>query len=248
LALDPYSTRFFLTKLVVYIVFFAACLAFINNEKRLKKAVWLVVVFGSAMAFFGILQRLANPDGIYGVRNTVGAIPFGPFVNQHHFATFMQMSSGLALGLLFGKNTSRERKILLATAIVIMGVATVSTGSRGGLLGFIAVVIFVSLLNFLAGRWSAESRSNGESSIQRNVAIAAAGIALVVVIFGVALLLGGNDSVMRGIGAARPDTDVSTGRLHFWPIALRIGRKKSPVPQQMSATTAPSDRFSKDTA
>ena len=48
------------------------------------------------MAFFGILQRLAHPEGIYGFRETPQAIPFGPFVNQHHFAAFMEMTSGVA--------------------------------------------------------------------------------------------------------------------------------------------------------
>ena len=63
LSLDPYATRFFILHLVVYIVFFAACLTFINKESRLKKAFLMVIIFGAVMAFFGILQRLANPDG-----------------------------------------------------------------------------------------------------------------------------------------------------------------------------------------
>jgi len=220
LSLDPYSTRFFAVKLVVYLLYFAACLAFINNEKRLKKAVYFVIICGSLMALYGILQRLASPEGIYGVRETSGARPFGPFVNQHHFATFMQMTGGLALALLFGKKAGREQKILLAAGIVVMGVATVSTGSRGGLLGFLATLAFVSLLNFLSGRWSGESRS--KAGMQRNFVIAAAGIALIVVIFGVVLLIGGNDALLRGTGVVLADGDISTGRLHFWPIALKI--------------------------
>ncbi len=220
LSLDPYSTRFFVTKLVFYLTYFAACLAFINTERRLKKAVYFIIVFASGMALYGILQRLANPDGIYGLREAAGAIPFGPFVNQHHFATFMQMAGGLAMGLLYGDKAANEQRILLATAVVVMGVATVSTGSRGGLLGFLSVVAFVTLLNFLSGRWSKEKRSG--ASVQRNVALAAAGIALIVVIFGVVLLIGGNDSLFRGLGVAQADQDFSTGRLHFWPIALKI--------------------------
>ena len=220
LSLDPYSTRFFVTKLVVYLVYFAACLAFINNEKRLKKAVYFVVIFGSAMAMYGILQRLASPEGIYGIRQTSGAIPFGPFVNQHHFATFMQMTGGLAFGLLLGRKPAKEQKILLAAAVVVMGVATVSTSSRGGLLGFLATLAFATLLNFLSGRWSGESRSKVGG--QRKLAIAAAGVGLIVVIFGIVFLIGGNDSLLRGVGAVQADPDFSTGRLHYWPVALKI--------------------------
>jgi O-antigen ligase len=225
LSMDPFSTRFFLVRLVVYLVFLTACLAFINHERRLKKAVILVVVFGSLMAFFGILQRLANPDGIYGMRGTPQSIPFGPFVNQHHFAAFMQMTGGAALGLLFGKRTARDKKILLAIAVVIMGVAVVLTSSRGGLLGFLAVLAFVTILNFLSGRWSGRKEREEISlagSMQRKVALAAGGIALIAVIFGVVLFIGGNDSLLRGIGAAGGSGDISSGRMHFWPIAIKI--------------------------
>lgn len=223
LSMDPYATRFFVLRLIVYFVFFAACLTYINNEKRLRKVVLLVIGFGSLMAFFGILQRLANPDGIYGIRGTPQAIPFGPFVNQHHFAAFMQMTAGLSLGLLFGKDTGRDKKLFLALSVVIMGVATVLTSSRGGLIGFLSVLAFVSALNLVSGRWTGKSRTRPSgAAIQRNIAIAAAGVAMMFVIFGVVLLLGGDDALLRGIGATNADIDISSGRTHFWPIALRI--------------------------
>lgn len=224
LSLDPYSTRFFITKLAVYVVFFAACLTFINNERRLRMAVLMLIIFGSLMAFFGILQRLASPEGIYGLRETPQSIPFGPFVNQHHFAAFMQMTGGLSMALLVGKTTEKDKKILLAIPVLIMGVATVLTGSRGGLLGFFGVGAFILLLNFLSGRWSRTHSDDADSSgvWRRNMAIAAAGVALVLVVFGVVFLLGGNDALLRGIGVENADTDLSSGRTHFWPIALKI--------------------------
>ncbi|MEO6484384.1 MAG: O-antigen ligase family protein [Pyrinomonadaceae bacterium] len=226
LSLEPYATRFFVMRLLIYFVFFAACLAFINNGRRLKKAAMLVVIFGALMSFFGIIQRLANPDAIYGMRTMTQAIPFGPFVNQHHFASFMQMTGGVTLGLLLGKSTVRDKKILLGFALIIMGVAVVLTSSRGGLIGFSSVVMFVTLLNFLSGRWSGESRSDATSSsgIQRKIAMAAGAIALFVVIFGTVLFIGGNDSLLRGIGVtnAGSGADLSTGRFHFWPVAISI--------------------------
>jgi O-antigen ligase len=129
----------------------------------------------------------------------------------------------MTLSLLFGKNMAREKQVMLATAIIIMGVAVVLTGSRGGLLGFGSVFLFIILLNFLSGRWSRDRRYTADpSSIQRKVAIAAAGVALIIVIFGVVLFVGGNDSLLRGIGVAQSNVDISSGRLHFWPIAISI--------------------------
>ena len=218
-SLDPFSTRFFVVRLIVYLTFFAGCLTFINNERRLKKVVLLVIVFGALMAFAGILQRLANPDGIYGLRKTPQAIPFGPFVNQHHFAAFMQMTAGMAIAFLFGKNTGRDKKLLLAIAVVVMGVATVLTSSRGGLLGFMSVAAFVVMVNFFARKSKDESGTNG---VQRKIVLAAAGAALLLIIFGIVLILGGNQELFRGIGVSNAEADLSTGRFHFWPIAIKI--------------------------
>jgi hypothetical protein len=146
-SVEQYSTRLFTIRLIVLFVFLAACLTFINDEGRLKKAAYFVVVFGAAMGFFGILQWLGDPDGIYGLRETPQAISFGPFVNQHHFAAFMQMTGGVTFGLFLEKAKGRERIVLLAAALVVMGVAAVLTSSRGGMLGFVAMLGFVTIMN-----------------------------------------------------------------------------------------------------
>ena len=222
LSFDPFATRFFLLHLVVYIFFFAACLTFINNEARLKKTVLLVIIFGAGMAFFGILQRLANPEGIYGLRGTPQGLPFGPFVNEHHFAAFMEMTAGVALGLLFGKRTKRDKRILLAFAVIVMGMAIVFTSSRGGLLGLLSVIAFVTILNLFGGRWSSDKKKEPGPGIQRKVVLAAGAAAMVLVILGSVLILGGHESLSRGIGVTQVQDGVTNGRAHFWPIALKI--------------------------
>lgn len=224
LTLDPYSTRLFVIRLIVFCVFFSACLAFINNESRLKKVVAVIIISGSLMAFFGILQRLASPEGIYGIRGTPQAIPFGPFVNQHHFAAFMEMTGGVALGLLFGRSTHRDKKILITIAVVIVTAALIMTSSRGGVLGFLAVFAFVLLLNFLPGPLSvkANGATRHPSGNPQKFALIAGAVAILVVTLGLVFFLGGNDSLLRGIGVANADTDVTSGRLHFWPVAIRI--------------------------
>jgi O-antigen ligase len=222
LSLDPFATRFFLLHLVVYMVFFAACLTFINNDARLKKTVLVVIIFGAGMAFFGILQRLANPEGIYGLRGTPQGLPFGPFVNEHHFAAFMEMTVGVTLGLLFGKRTKRDRRILLAFAVIAMGTAIVFTSSRGGLLGLLSVIAFVTILNLMGGRWAGDKKREPGSGIQRKIVLAAGAAAIVIVILGLVLILGGHESLSRGMGVTQVQDGVTNGRAHFWPIALKI--------------------------
>lgn len=224
ISLDPYATRLFISRLLIYVVFFAACLTFINSEGRVNKVALTVIVFGSFMAFFGILQRLADPDGIYGMRETPQAIPFGPFVNQHHFAAFMQLSAGVTLGFLAGTSLRRDKKVLLSIAFVLMCVAAILTSSRGGLLGLVSVAAFVGIFSVIAGQWKRSDRSAKQATTQlsRNVGVAAAAVGLGLVIVGVVVFVGGGESLLRGIGAAKADSDFSSGRSHYWPIAVKI--------------------------
>ena len=221
-SLDPSATRFFISRVAVYIVFFAACLTFIRTENRLTKIITMIVVFGSSMAFLGILLRLANPDGIYGIRETPQAVPFGPFVNQHHFASFMQMVGGVTLGLLMGESVSRDKKVLLIIALVLMSVAALLTGSRGGALGMVAMAGVVVLLNLITKRPKGMRSSSSSAVGWRSTAPIAAGSAIFLVVIGVLIFVDGQDSFLRGIGMTVPSEDVTSGRTHFWEIALRI--------------------------
>jgi O-antigen ligase len=216
-SIDPSETWFFELRLVLIGMFFAGYLTFINSEGRLKRAVLVIVIFSAGMAFYGILQRLASPDGIYGLRETPQSVPFGPFVNEHHFAAFMEMTGGLTLGLLFGEKTRRETRILLGVAIIIMGVAVAFTGSRGGMLSFAFVLAFVLLIRV----FSRESTSD-KSGVSRHLGALIVGAGLLAIVFTLVLFLGGNDQLLRGTGAASAGTDISTGRFHFWPVALNI--------------------------
>lgn len=218
ISMDPYATRFFLSHLVVLIVYFAACLSFINTERRLSKTVYLVVIFGAVIAFFGILQHLANPDGIYGLRVPFQANPFGPFVNQHHFAALMEMTGGMTLGLILGSAT-RERKILFVIAFVIMVAAIILTSSRGGMLSLLSTTAFVCAVTIINKR---RTNTDGEASgFRQKVALAGGAFALVLVVLVLVLFLGGDQSLVRGVGLSEQQ-DFSSGRLHFWSIALRI--------------------------
>jgi len=222
LSLAPYATRFAVIQLFVYYVFFAAALTFINNHQRVKKIVVTVVIFGSIMAFYGILQDLANFEEIYGLRVTRQATPFASFVNSHHFATFMEMTIGITLALLFGRATKKDKQLLLIIAAVIMGMAIIFTSSRGGFLSFLGVLGFIIAANLLKKQPGEEKFSDEEETrnYRQNFALLGGGFALLLILFGSVLLLGGNEPLLRGIGLQNPD-DVSNGRTHFWEIALK---------------------------
>jgi O-antigen ligase len=223
LSMDAYATRFFLIRLVMFFVFFAAALAHVPGAKRQTKIAWTIITFGTLTAFFGILQRLAMPEAIYGVRPTPQAIPFGPFVNQHHFAALMEMTSGVALGMLFGNGVSRERKLLVGLAAGIMGMAVVFTGSRAGMMSYLGVVAFAAAASFVNGAQTENFGDNDASRrTKRNLLVLSAAGGLILLVLGSVLILGGETPLLRGIGLLQTQSDVTSGRTHFWSIAWQI--------------------------
>lgn len=217
LSLDPFATRLFTVRLFLLLVFFAAALTFLNGKRRIQRVAIAMIVFGGVMAFGGILQRLTSPDAIYGLRPTPQAIPFGPFVNQHHFAAFMEMTIGLALAKVFGGAVERDKQPLFGIALALMMIAVVMTGSRGGAISVVAVVAFVITAVYAGDRTGGRVGRHGSgikliSAIVALVAVAGVGV----------LFLSGADPLVRGIGLQSGQADVTSGRMHFWSIALKI--------------------------
>lgn len=217
LSLNPYLTRIAVIQLAIQLIFFVGALTFFDSSRRLKRLAAGIVIFGGSMAFFGILQWLANPQGIYGWRPTPQAIPFASFVNQHHFAALMEMTTGVTLGLLLGKATKRDKRVLLLIAVLLMTVAVVLTGSRGGLLSILIVAVTAAALGYVRE----ESGSDAVRTIPRKFALIGFGTAFAVLLVAMVVFLGGDASLLRGIGITAQN-DVSSGRFHFWNVALRI--------------------------
>lgn len=231
LSIDPYTIHLAIANYAIYLVFFAAALTFINNQARLRKMVFVIILFSSTMAFFGIIQSLSGADSIYGVRPASYGKPFASFVNRHHFGAFMEMTIGLSLSLLYGNSTKPDKKFLLIIAVVLMGIALMLTGSRGAILSLFAVVGFVTLLNLVA-----KPRDHHEfdetpqkSALARKVILIASSLMLILVLIGAVLFIGGDSSLTRGFNLSTNvgldnKADIGTGRRHIWGVALQVFR------------------------
>lgn len=223
ISLAPYATRYFIILLIVNLIFFAAALTFINNQKKMRLMVFTIIIFGSVMAFFGVIQSLTsdNPNSILGMRENADAFPFATFVNRHHFAAFMNMTIGLTLGLLYGGATKKDKRLLLIIALVLMGIALIFTGSRGGILSLFGVVGFVVLINLLQKNTDDDESDEKPTAFRRSFVLIGGGLALILVLFGSVLMLGGDSLLARGIGLSN-EADISNGRTHFWFVAAQI--------------------------
>lgn len=209
ISLDPFSTRVSALHFFALFLFLAASLVLIDSASRLRKVVIVLMIFGFGYAFFAILQSVLSPDKIYGIYGREGAQPFGSFVNRHNFAALIEMMICVPLGLVFAGGIIKDKRLLYLTAAVLMGVALLLSGSRGGLVALLAEVIFLVILT---------TGSHGRHKLAIRLALVAV---LIGAIIGGAFFVGGDTSLTR-IAETAKTSDPTTGRLQIWEHTLKV--------------------------
>jgi O-antigen ligase len=220
LSLDPYATRLFIVQVTALLIYFGATLIFTDSPERLRLLVRTIIIFGFLLAIFGLTQSFATGSSrVYWFRELTQSTAFGPFINRHHFAGYMELTIALPLGLLFSGAVERDQRALYAFAAALMGVGLILTNSRGGLISLGAETIFLAIV---AGVGSKRSRHRSPGAGAR-AAMMRAGLAfgLVAALIGGALYLGGSDAFSRLLGTPTA-ADPTTGRAHFWNVTLDI--------------------------
>jgi O-antigen ligase len=222
LSLDPYATRLILVQVVALLLYFAATLVFTDTPKRLRLLVRTITIFGFFLAIFGLTQSFTSPNKVYLLRELAQSTPFGPFINRHHFAGYMELTIGLPLGLLFSGSIENEKRLIYLFAAGLMAVALILTNSRGGIISLIAEVLFIVAAMGFRRRHKKESGSASHRGGLRGAAVKA-GLALgiVLALFISVVSLGGEEALNRVVGTVNSD-DPTTGRAHFWDVTLDI--------------------------
>ncbi len=222
LSFDPYSTRFILVQVVALLMYFAAVLVFTDTPKRLRLLVRTITVFGFFLAIFGLTQSFTSPEKVYWIRDMPQSQAFGPFINRHHFAGYMELALALPLGLVFTGSIEREKKFIYLFAAGLMAVALIMTNSRGGLVSFFAELLFLVATMGLRRRHKHRRESKEHKPRIKSAAMKAGlALALVVALFGGVVLLGGEEALTRMVGSVNTD-DPTTGRAHFWSVTVDI--------------------------
>jgi len=209
ISLEPFWTKVFTLHLIAFLIFLAALLTYIDSEKRLRKVVWVVTIFGFVYAFFAILQAVLSPGKIFGVYEPQFAEPYGTFVNRHNFAAYMEMTIAIPLGLLFAGVIPKDKRLLFVTAAGLMGVALILSGSRGGFVALLAEIFFLIIL-------TTETRSFGRLALKIGLAVL-----LVGTIIAGAIFIGGESSLSR-IAETVASDNITTNRTHIWSVTLSV--------------------------
>ena len=221
LSLDPYSTRIVLIQITSLLIYFMAALVFVDTPKRLRLLVRTITIFGFFLAIFGLTQSFTSPTKVYWIRELPQSTAFGPFINRHHFAGYMELALAIPLGLLFSGAVEKEKRFIYLFVAGLMGVALIMTNSRGGLISLVAEILFLAATMGFRRHHKKRASSVSKPRIQSAAMKAGLALALIVALLGGVVLLGGEDALSRFVGSVNAD-DPTTGRAHFWSVTVDI--------------------------
>lgn len=214
ISLNPFATQTSAIHFLSLFFFLAVSLVLLDSAARLRRLAVLITVFGFVYAFFAILQSVLSPLKIYGIYEA-GA-PFGSFVNRHNFAAYMELTMAMPLGLIFTGAVSKDKRLLYITAIALMGVALLLSGSRGGLVALLAEIIFLVLVT---------TGTRHQKKVGLKLSLAALLLAAVV---GGAVFVGGETSLTR-VADTTASEDLTTGRSNIWRVTVEVIRANLPL-------------------
>jgi len=112
--------------------------------------------YGAVVASFAVLQGIAPNGKLYWIWPLEqGGSIYGPYVNHNHYAGLMEMLLPFPLVLAATHFTNGKRKLAVAAIAALMAGSIFLSGSRGGMLAFVAqmVVLGVLLVQKREGSW-----------------------------------------------------------------------------------------------
>jgi O-antigen ligase len=221
LSLDPYATRLVMVQLTALLIYFAATLVFTDTPHRLKILVRTITIFGFLLAMFGLTQSFTSPTRVYWIRELPQSTAFGPFINRHHFAGYMELTLAIPLGLALSGGVASEKRFAYFFAAGMMAVALIMTNSRGGIISLVVEILFLVAFAGFRKRRRARDPEDKRRRVRNAALRAALALVLIVGMFGGVVLLGGEAVLSRFVGTVAAD-DPTTGRAHFWSVTLDI--------------------------
>lgn len=209
ISFDPFSTKVASLHILALGIYFSVLLVLFDRESRLRKTAIFITVFGFVYAFYAILQSVLSPLRIYGLYESAFAEPFGSFVSRNNFAAWISLSMAIPLGLLLSGALKKDKVLLYITATALMGVSLLLSGSRGGLVAFIAEILVLLLISY--------------SPKQKSRVVMKFGLAalLLLLVAAGAVFVGGETSLTR-IANERGVTDTTTSRSYIWSVTAKI--------------------------
>ena len=146
LSLCATTTRTEFVKLVSYALMFLLVAYGCRSLGRVRRIAAAGALTGGGLAVLGICQRLTGHGRIYWFwEPQFGGRPFGPYINENHFAGYMVMAIPLAAALWYRK----RRSAVFLACLAAMLAALMMTTSAGGMVGAAFATVPLGLSRYL---------------------------------------------------------------------------------------------------
>jgi len=203
LSADAYETQRFVLKMLALICAGLLMLRYVSNRRRLSLLIVTIVGVGIASAVFGLLRQTTQHEAIgFGLPFLRLGEGYAQFINRNHFAFLMEMTVGLAMGLVIGGGVRRDRVLIYLAAVAPLWTALVLSNSRGGIFGLLGQVLFLALLVGSARKVEAEEPDGSLARLldwlgRSRLARTALALCLILVLAVSMIWVGGDNLVSR---------------------------------------------------
>ncbi len=220
LSLDPYATRMVILLVAMLLIYFLATTIFVDSPARLRALVRAIAIFGFLLAVFGLTQSFTT-DGsrVYWFRQLTQSTAFGPFINRHHFAGYMEVALAIPLGLLLTGAVESYKRPLYAFAAVVMAMSLIATNSRGGIISLAGELFFAVLVASFS--WGKKKDQPRGARVRGALMRAGLAFGMVFVLMLGAVVISGPEVFTRFLGTPIAE-DPTTGRSHFWGVTVDV--------------------------
>lgn len=198
ISMDAEGTRLTLEVLAWLFIALLLVANFFDDAARLAMLRNFLVVFGLALAVFGLIQHFTWNGKYYWLfaPSTPPPAPFGPFVNHNHFAGYLEMIVPIPVALILLRAVYAEMTLFYGFAAAMMSVAIFVSLSRGGMISLIASLLFVVGFGFKP----ALERMRGYGASARETLLPRIGVmTLILLTVGVGVWWTGADAVLNRV-------------------------------------------------
>jgi O-antigen ligase len=164
ISLYPQATRIALQRLLAVLLLFAVVRNNLGTRAAFRRLALAALLNGAILSLFALVQFFSSPPHLlYWTYSTADSSVFGPFIYRNHYACYINMCIGLALGLLWTRQADlpfqgmphltsppwSERLLLpfrllqdpaalwICVALALMLSSVIFTLSRGGFLALL---------------------------------------------------------------------------------------------------------------
>ncbi|MEK6405894.1 MAG: O-antigen ligase family protein [Acidobacteriota bacterium] len=220
LSMDVEATRGAVAVIFFLFVCFLITANFFTSPERLRTLANFLIIFGLALAVFALIQHFTWEGKLFWVRPTVGAGTGGPFVNRNHFAGYMEMLIPIPIALALSRAVGGEARLFFGFAAAIMGIAQVSSLSRGGMVSLAAGVLFLAAVSGRRKRDDPEERKRFSFIFSRVSVMLLMLAAIVVGVFWV----GADFEIIKRVADEPVTSSAAAGREAIWADTLTMFR------------------------